>query len=185
MRPRILFDLDDTILNTSEAVIRTYRPNLTSEEVQKLVLQNKTWNFTSVIPEYDAAIYDDPTFQSHLKIDSSFFVLEATLFRYFDVVLGTGGTDTYNEFKRKMFPGYKVHFFPCTPFPHKKDFPCDIQIDDRSSCLSSKAPLKILKKNGKDTDYNQDVPENGYIINWLSELEPILSFYLRHPEFYQ
>lgn len=184
MRPTILFDIDDTIINTTEAVIQTYRPNLTYSQVKALALRNKEWNFTSILPEYNPSVFDDPIFQGHLKIDPTFKIMEATIFKHFNVVLGTGGSDEYNAFKATMFPNYLIRFFPCVPYPRKDDYPCDIQIDDRSSCLSSKATLKILIKNNKDTSYNQDPPEGTYIVNVLQEAEEILSFYLKHPKMF-
>ena len=180
MKPTILFDVDDTLINTTEAVITYYHPNAQPNKIASLVRKNTEWDFTTTCPDYTPAVYDEPGFQRLLRVHPTFPILEATLLKDFNVVLGTAGSQEYNAFKQSMFPTHNMHFFRSM---NKSGYPCDIQIDDRASCLASEATLKILLKP-RDTEYNQDPPHDAYIIQSLYELPDILAFYLQHQSFY-
>ena len=209
-KQKIFWDVDDVILNTSEALIeiinKKYRIPQGLEP--KTVDDQKSWGYKSILRSFTEGqlfeILESDEFWKKVRINKDFkMLLDTGLLDNYDNVLVTKGTLTNLSLKI----GYlKSHGLNCN-----RDFTYDpivieagesatdksaidmrgsIQIDDNiTNLINTNARIKILIKNNHDTVFNNsfghytdkiDPDDIFYEVNTISEIEEILKFNLEY-----
>lgn len=116
-------------------------------------------------------IINDPTYQS-----------------FYSIKICTVGTDV--NIVNKEAWRYR-HIFGDVDFLYNNDeeSKCNtnmnngIQIDDKTSMLSTNANIRILMKHYKERQYNQIQPkDNVYIANDWDDIRMMLDFFIREPQ---
>lgn len=166
-RIRLYVDLDDTVLDSSEAVIEILNKK---HGMNKTINDLKDWNFRSIYhnmtSEMVVSIFDSDEFFDTVKINgefADFYKKHANDFKFVFVSKGyKANIDKKRALIEDKFPGSE--FIPCLFYP---DVDCDydkshidmrggIQIDDRFDCLcETNASCKILIDNGRDLKWSR------------------------------
>lgn len=209
-KQKIFWDVDDVILNTSEAIIdiinQKYRvPNGLKPKTED---DQKSWGYKSIYRSFSESqlfeILESNEFWKKVRINKDFKrILDTGMLDNYNNVLVTKGTLTNLSLKI----GYlKSHGLNCD-----RDFVYDpivieagesatdksaidmrgaIQIDDNiTNLINTNAHIKILIKNNHDTVFNNsfghytdkiDPDDIFYEVNTISEIEEILKFNLEY-----
>lgn len=166
-RIRLYVDLDDTVLDSSEAVIEILNKK---HGMNKTINDLKDWNFRSIYhnmtSEMVVSIFDSDEFFDTVKINgefADFYKKHAGDFKFVFVSKGyKANIDKKRALIEDKFPGSE--FIPCLFYP---GVDCDydkshidmrggIQIDDRFDCLcKTNASCKILIDNGRDLKWSR------------------------------
>lgn len=207
----VFLDVDDVILRSSDAMIELlnekYRRPLGLEDRTHDDL--KDWGYYSIYngperkenPNLVEKLFDSDCFWNIVKFHSGFEKLceNSRIINGYNWIFVTKGNDRNLEHKEKFlfnnpkspiyfrnhgskFSYYGLQLKECKSWVDMKN---GIQVDDRLDNLQvTNASVKILMKNGIDTDYNggfgkyKGGMDNLYIVNYFDEIESILEFNL-------
>lgn len=187
----ILFDVDDTIVDSSRAIISLLSSihNFPTPPLSSL----RDWGYRSIIRNPTTTpdtLFESDDFFSLLTIRPEFLSIynNPQIRSHYNFILATKGTPTNLSKKFHFLDSHlnltanSIPYIALSPSTPKSviSIPSGIQIDDNQYELTTNAPIKILIKNHLETDYNFAPPPNTYIINNLSELEEILLFNIKH-----
>lgn len=193
----VYLDCDDTILYSSEAVIRIlnkrYGTNKTIEDL-------KDWSYRSIVPQVTKQeildIYESKDFWKEAKFNKEFLRIYKKLKKKFNWKIVSRGTKGNLVRKQKILErklGRKVEYEnleivhsdqSCLPKSHI-NMKSGIQVDDNMQCLmGSSAAIKVLFQDRSFT-WNQPEPQedNLYVVHNWKELGELLTFFNEHQEF--
>ena len=191
---KILIDIDDTILKSSEEIIRQlnnkngtsktiddltdygYRSideNITQEEINKMYASNEF---------FENVIFNDGALDFIVKYS-----------KIFDIILVSYGTEENLMRKLKLFndlvESYSLNNVYFVSFETGKSSKSDLfldhvylAIDNHSGHLEElNSPKKILLKNFKEVDWNKTPinNENTYIANSFEDIDTMIQFDLK------
>lgn len=193
---KLFIDCDDTILNSSVAVIDIINKKYNKNSNISFL---KDWNYNSIestLTKKDVyEIYESMDFWNSIKINEDFKKHYTNIIKNFDVCFISKGTQKNLELKELFLKrefGKDVCFVGVKIFPgfyneekNKVDMCQGIQIDDRSDELrSTNAKLKILLKNYRNFKWNKPIEnlDNLYVVNDWDQIFEILDFYARNLE---
>ena len=202
----LVFDVDDVILNSTEAITNILNEKFKLNPPLKED-DNKGWTFTKFKREIKKQknielstkqiqeLFQTKEFWDTVQLKDGILdiVTDTNIIKNFKIIFASQGTKENLKHKiiflKKHFNMIDIEFIGI-PLDldnpsYKKDsldISNGIQIDDKYSCLNTNASLKILLKNFKETDYNQilDVREDLYEINDLFQLKEILLFAIKN-----
>lgn len=195
-RLTIYLDCDDTILYSSEAVIRIlnkkYGTNKTIDDL-------KDWNYRSIVPQVTKQeildIYESKEFWKEAEFNKDFLKTYKKLKKSFIwkiVSRGTKGNLAYKKkfLKRKIgkleFEDLEIVHSDQSNLPKSHiDMSGGIQIDDNMDCLKgSSAAIRVLFQD-RSFIWNQPEPheDNLYVVHSWKELNDLLVFFNEHREF--
>lgn len=192
----LFLDIDDTVLQSSEAVVQIMNEKY---GLNKTVKDVTDWGYRSI---YSGANFDNVNeifaserFWDIVRIDPDFERFYRKHKRHFNFVFVSKGV-TLNLKRKETF--LKKHFSKSTFLPCvlSKEANCydkshvnminGIQIDDRFDALeTTNANCKILYKRGIDRQWNKQtaILDNLYIANTWKEIIQILEFALKQSFF--
>jgi 5'(3')-deoxyribonucleotidase len=188
----IIVDVDDTILKSSEEVIRQLnRKNGTNKTL------NDMWeyNYSSIDPNATqndiVGIYASQEFFDNVEFNDGALEFLQKYQDLFHIVMVTSGCEHNLEQKTKWLIKQKENYNLdkvdmiglLTTSQNKRDIFLSnvyMAIDDKTEHLEEhNAPAKVLLKNYHDTAYNQ-VPVNSewYVVNDFYDVIKMIDFYL-------
>ena len=194
----IYLDCDDTILYSSEAVIRIlnkkYGTNKTIDDL-------KDWGYRSIASQVTKDevmdIYASDEFWKEAEFNEDFVRAYKQLKKVFVWKIASKGTATNLQKKKKWLKkkfGRKLKLDYLEEInqgvidamtKHHIDMTGGIQIDDNMTCLkNSSAAIKVLFQSRMFT-WNQPLPQedNLYVVHNWDELKDLLVFFNNHREF--
>ena len=190
----IYLDCDDTILHSSEMVIRILNKRYGTN---KTISDLTDWKYRSIIPgvtqEEILDIYDSEEFWNGVELNPEFLKVFEKLKNSFKwVVLSRG---KYRNIKLKTeyiqrhlgIPVIGLLILSSEDSDLSKkdtDMSDGIQIDDNMNCIEgSNAQVKILIQQGRQFTWNQPNPneDNLYTANDWKEVGEMLEFFLQFP----
>lgn len=188
----ILFDIDDTIIDSSRAII-TLLSSIHNFPTPPLT-QLRDWGYRSIIRNPTTTpdtLFESDDFFSLLTIRPEFLSIynDPQIRSHYNFIFATKGTPL-NLSKKFRFLDSQLHltqnsipYIPLSPDTPKSiiSIPDGIQIDDNQYELTTNAPIKVLIKNHLETDYNFAPPQDTYIINDLTQFKELLLFNINHP----
>ena len=198
----IYWDVDDVALDTLPTMIELInqkfnRPNGLPD---KTLADAKDWNMKSIyryLTRKDLeSLFSSQDFWDNVKLKPGFTdLLSRPILRKYNNVFLTVGTPENLKYKRDFLErelGKKFKYFTYIGIESPKTkasvkMPNDIIIDDNiKNLIETNAAIKILLKNNLDTLYNNaygsfndQLPDNLYVVNSLDEVEEILNFNLK------
>jgi 5'(3')-deoxyribonucleotidase len=193
-RQKILIDIDDTFLKSSEEIIRQLnKKNSTSKTIEDLT----DYGYRSIDPgvtqEDIRQMYSSDDFFKNVTFNDGAIEFLIKYSKIFDIVFVSYGTEENLMQKVKMLNNISqqcelnnIFFVGCeTGKSNKRDVLLDnvyIAIDDNADHLSEmNSPKKILLKNGRDLAWNQ-TPINDectYCANSFSDIIDMIEFDLK------
>lgn len=199
---KIFVDADDTILESSKAVIELLNERYNIQP-PKTFQDLKEWNYKSIYPKLTdddvRDIYDSEEFFVRVKPNPIFEKIFNKHKEAVSFVVVTKGTFANLDKKKKLvqnlFPsieyiGLGFEEYDDNGEKHAFDKSCvdmsgGIQIDDRVSCLNTNASVKILIKNGISVPWNHHKSENVgtlYVADTFEQVEEILDWLIANKE---
>lgn len=192
----IYLDCDDTILYSSEAVIRILNKRYGTD---KTIDDLKDWNYRSIVPQVTKQeildIYESKEFWKEAKFNKEFLKIYKRLRKVFGwkiVSRGTKGNLIRKKkiLKRKVgrleFEDLEIIHSDQSNLPKSHiNMAGGIQIDDNMDCLkNSSAAIRILFQD-RSFLWNQPEPheDNLYVVHNWKELGEMLDFFNAHREF--
>lgn len=185
-KEKIYVDADDVILNTSEVTIN-YLNNLYKIHPSKTINDLKDWKYKSIYRNINIDLlykyWESNEFFNEIKIDEDFLEFYKNTKEIYEWIVFTHGTKINLQKKKEYFyknlPDIKILGVDFSQKKNLIDISDGIQIDDKYENLLSNAYFKILKKNFRDTDYNQVIQNhtNLYIVDDWKDIEQILRFF--------
>lgn len=193
----IYLDCDDTILYSSEAVIRILNKRY---GLSKTIDDLKDWGYRSIVPtitqEEIAEIYGSKEFWREACFNREFLKVYKRLRKQFNWVIVSRGTPENLAYKQKMLKrkmGGRTEFDCMLIVPGDKtngskgdiDMTGGIQIDDAMGCLEgTTAAIRILFR-AKEGYWNRPTPDedNLYVVHNWQEIGEMLAFFNEHREF--
>ena len=200
-RQKVYWDIDDVILNTTEAMVELinnkYRiPNYLKPKTRE---ECKDWDFKGLwrplTKEQQIELFESHKFWDIVTIKPEFYnIVQSGILDEYDNIFVTKGS-VYNLFRKKEFLYDEVDikdifrkfgFIGIADEEDKSsiDMSNGIQIDDNYSNLrNTKSKIKILLKNNVESTINNsygkiDTLDNLYNVNSLNEVLDILKFNL-------
>lgn len=194
MRPIIYLDCDDTILYSSEAVIRILNSRY---GINKTIEDLTDWHYQSIVPEVTQRevleIYDSEEFWNEVKFNEEFLKVFKKFKDDFDWIVLTRGKETNIRLKTAFINkslGIPVHGLlindsgdSCMS-KKEVDMHKSVQIDDNMGCLEgTNAGMKILLRHGRNLSWNQPKPneDNLYVVDSWKEIGEVLDFIKKAP----
>lgn len=189
----IYLDCDDTILYSSETVIRILNQRYGEN---KTISDLSDWFYRSIVPgisqEEILGIYDSEEFWNEVELNPEFLEVFKKLKNNFNWVILSRGKEQNIKLKTKFIEkhlGIPVFGLAiesssdsCTS-KKKVDMSDSIQIDDNMGCIEgTNAAIKILLQH-RNLSWNQPEPheDNLYIAHDWKEIGEALEFFLRCP----
>lgn len=193
---KVFIDVDDTLLQSSEAVIDVLNQKYNTG---KTVQDVRDWGFKSIksdlTSEEVGEIFGSSMFWDCVKPIANCLETLQKFSDHLDITIVTVGSAENLKYKaewlEEFLPQATLLGIPCTEEHSNGKFSKDvtdmkggIQIDDRMDALHTNASLKILIKNGRNWKWgNPDINmDNLYIVNYWDEIQQILSFFIEHPD---
>lgn len=202
-RPIIFWDIDDIILNSSKTIVniinRTYR--IPNNLPPKTIHDIKDWGLKSIYrdltQEQIYSIFGSVEFWNEVKIMDGFLELAESgiLSKYTNIFVTTTGLNIAKQkyaYMRNILSAYDLlkYFSGMIAITENVNYNKNvvdmsgaIQIDDNfGNLINTNAGLKILMKQGLETEFNnsfgkyKEMPENLYEVNYYDEIESILRF---------
>jgi len=193
---RIYLDCDDTIINSSETVIKIlnkrYNKNCTIDDL-------KDWNYRSIVPTISKsdveAIYSSEEFWNQVSLVPEFVEVFEEFYDDFEwVIISKGGIENIKrkkDFLRKNLKknvkfGAAYHYSDSHKEEKTKfDMKNAIQIDDVFAELKkTNAAVKVLLKNDRNLYWNKAIVEveGLYQLNNWNDIKDMLRFFKEHGE---
>lgn len=202
-KPIIFWDIDDIILNSSKTIVniinKTYR--IPNNLPPKTIHDIKDWGLKSIYrdltQEQIYSIFGSIEFWNEVKIMDGFLELAESgiLSKYTNIFVTTTGLNIAKQKYAymcnilsaydllKYFSGMIAITENVNYNKNVVDMSGAIQIDDNfGNLINTNAGLKILMKQGLETEFNnsfgnyKEMPENLYEVNYYDEIESILRF---------
>lgn len=196
----VYMDCDDTILNSSAAIIEILNEKY---GVNKTLKDLRDYKYRSIVgtvaQEEILEIFQSEQFWQKVQFNEQFVEVIKKLKNNFKFVVISKGTKENLESKeahlkkafKQMdvdidFVGIPILLGSKTKFEKSLvDMTGAIQIDDCTSELNTKAAIRILLRNGRRVEWNY-IPwneENFYGVDTWKEIEEILEFAAQSDEF--
>ena len=190
----IYWDVDDVILNTSEVAINIINRRYLNEGQHKTFKDRKDWGLKSIWREINKQIakeiFESDDFWNEVKVREEFKEIFDSIGDKYEHKLVTKGTECNHDRKQQFlinntYMKDKRWDYICVGDDEDKnivDMSNGIFVDDKlENLVVTNARIKILLKNGIDTDYNtprgkNTVVDNLYIANDLEEVKQLLEF---------
>jgi len=200
----VYWDVDDVILNSLETSIDIINKKYNEPHnlPNKTIKDAKDWNMKSIYselkPEQLIDIFECDDFWNNIRLRDDFIqIITKKLLSKYQHCFVTKGTQLNLELKRDFLKEelskFNVDFehfdFIGVELENSKgniDMSNNILIDDNIiNLLESNAKIKILITNGNNTcynnafgSYNDQIPDNFYVVNNLKQVGEILKFNL-------
>lgn len=194
----LYLDADDTILDSSEAVIEILNKRYNIQP-QKTYADMFDWGYKSVYNDLAQGeiedIYSSDDFFASVKLDPVFEKFYLKNKHNFNFYIVTKGTEKNLELKKELFSilipnakfiGLIFQSDPDLKHTYSKqsiDMSNGIQIDDRIDCLQTNAALKILYTHNREFSWNNTSRchiENRYDCGTWEEITKILEFFVKN-----
>ena len=190
----IYWDVDDVILNTSEVAINIINRRYLNEGQYKTFEDRKDWGLKSIWREINKQIakeiFESDDFWNEVKVREEFKEIFDSIGDKYEHKLVTKGTECNHDRKQQFlinntYMKDKRWDYICVGDDEDKnivDMLNGVFVDDKlENLIVTNARIKILLKNGIDTDYNtprgkNTVVDNLYIANDLEEVKQLLEF---------
>ncbi len=190
----IYWDVDDVILNTSEVAINIINKRYLNDDQHKTFENRKDWGLKSIWrgmnKQIAKEIFESDDFWNSVKVKEKFKKVFDSIGDQYEHKLVTKGTECNHDRKQQFlindsYMKDKQWDYICVGDDEDKnivDMSNGIFIDDKlENLVVTNARIKILLKNGIDTDYNTPrgknaVVDNLYIANDLEEIKQLLEF---------
>lgn len=190
----IYWDVDDVILNTSEVAIDIINKRYLNDSQHKTFENRKDWGLKSIWrgmnKQIVKEIFESDDFWNSVKVKEEFKKVFDNIGDQYEHKLVTKGTECNHDRKRQFlindaYMEDKRWDYICVGDDEDKnvvDMTNGIFIDDKlENLVVTNARIKILLKNGIDTNYNTPrgknaVVDNLYIANDLEEVKQLLEF---------
>ena len=190
----IYWDVDDVILNTSEVAINIINRRYLNEGQHKTFEDRKDWELKSIWrginKQIAKEIFESDDFWDEVKVREEFKEVFDSIGDKYEHKLVTKGTECNHDRKQQFlindtYMKDKQWDYICVGDDEDKnivDMSNGIFVDDKlENLVVTNARIKILLKNGIDTDYNtprgkNTVVDNLYIANDLEEVKQLLEF---------
>jgi len=199
----IYWDVDDVAINSVEVTVNLINKlyNIPNNLPLKTTYDVKDWKMTSIYrgitQEQLEQIFKSDDFWNEISLKRDFRkILNSKCFNSYNHIFITKGSEE-NLTKKKEFLsnalGNKAYDFRFIGLLHheskaSEDMTNAIFIDDNmKNLIESNAAIKILITNGLETcynnaygEYNNQLPDNLYIVSDLNEVLQILEFNSKH-----
>ena len=190
----IYWDVDDVILNTSEVAIDIINRRYLNDGQHKTFENRKDWGLKSIWrgmnKQIAKEIFESDDFWNSVKVKEEFKKVFDSIGDKYEHKLVTKGTECNHDRKQQFlindsYMKDKQWDYICVGDDEDKnivDMLNGIFIDDKlENLVVTNARIKILLKNGIDTNYNTPrgknaVIDNLYIANDLEEVKQLLEF---------
>ena len=190
----IYWDVDDVILNTSEVAINIINRRYLNDGQHKTFEDRKDWGLKSIWrgmnKQIAKEIFESDDFSNSVKVKEEFKKVFDSIGDKYEHKLVTKGTECNHDRKQQFlindsYMKDKQWDYICVGDDEDKnivDMSNGIFIDDKlENLVVTNARIKILLKNGIDTNYNTPrgknaVVDNLYIANDLEEVKQLLEF---------
>ena len=190
----IYWDVDDVILNTSEVVIDIINRRYLDEDQYKTFEDRKDWGLKSIWrgmnKQIAKRIFESDDFWNSVKVKEEFKKVFDSIGDKYEHKLVTKGTECNHDRKQQFlindtYMKDKQWDYICVSDDEDKNIvnmSNGIFIDDKlENLVVTNARIKILLKNGIDTNYNTPrgknaVVDNLYVANNLEEVKQLLEF---------
>ena len=190
----IYWDVDDVILNTSEVVIDIINRRYLDEDQYKTFEDRKDWGLKSIWrgmnKQIAKRIFESDDFWNSVKVKEEFKKVFDSIGDKYEHKLVTKGTECNHDRKQQFlindtYMKDKQWDYICVGDDEDKNIvnmSNGIFIDDKlENLVVTNARIKILLKNGIDTNYNtlrgkNAVVDNLYVANNLEEVKQLLEF---------
>ena len=190
----IYWDVDDVILNTSEVVIDIINRRYLDEDQYKTFEDRKDWGLKSIWrgmnKQIAKEIFESDDFWNSVKVKEEFKKVFDSIGDKYEHKLVTKGTECNHDRKQQFlindtYMKDKQWDYICVGDDEDKNIvnmSNGIFIDDKlENLVVTNARIKILLKNGIDTNYNTSrgknaVVDNLYVANNLEEVKQLLEF---------
>ena len=193
-KQKILIDIDDTMLKSSEEIIRQLNnKNGTSKTIDDLIDYRYRSIDNNVTQEEINRMYASDEFFDNVTFNDGAIDFVIKYSKIFDIIFVSYGTEE-NLLKKVLFLNQmtqqynldNVYFISCeNGKANKREVLLDntyLAIDNHSGHLSDlNAPKKILLKNYKEVDWNK-TPINDditYTANSFSDIDEMIEFDLK------
>lgn len=183
----LFLDFDNTMVKSNKSIVEILNKRYFKSKNYKNCYK---YNYTDLFPNVNSneisSIYDSDEFFDILEITDGFIDMLNNIKNEYIISVVTIGTIKNLETKSKyiMTNDFKFidKFYGINAKEMDKtsvDMSNGILIDDNSECLrKSNAKIKILFRNGKDTEWNKVYPnEEIYIVDTIEEIKEVLTFY--------
>ena len=190
----IYWDVDDVILNTSEVAIDIINRRYLDEDQYKTFEDRKDWGLKSIWrgmnKQIAKEIFESDDFWNSVKVKEEFKKVFDSIEDKYEHKLVTKGTECNHDRKQQFlindtYMKDKQWDYICVGDDEDKNIvnmSNGIFIDDKlENLVVTNARIKILLKNGIDTNYNTPrgknaVVDNLYVVNNLEEVKQLLEF---------
>ena len=190
----IYWDVDDVILNTSEVAIDIINRRYLDEDQYKTFEDRKDWGLKSIWrgmnKQIAKEIFESDDFWNSVKVKEEFKKVFDSIGDKYEHKLVTKGTECNHDRKQQFlindtYMKDKQWDYICVGDDEDKNIvnmSNGIFIDDKlENLVVTNARIKILLKNGIDTNYNTPrgknaVVDNLYVANNLEEVKQLLEF---------
>ena len=193
-KQKILIDIDDTLLKSSEEIIRQLnKKNGTSKTIDDLT----DYEYRSIDPKITQEeinqMYASNEFFHNVVFNDGVIDFIVKYSKLFDIVFVSYGTVDNLEYKVQFLSIlvnhlmlHNIHFAGFeTGKANKSEILLDnvyLAIDNHPKHLSElNAPKKILLKNFKEVDWNKTPinDENTYVVNSFADIDEMIEFDLK------
>ena len=190
----IYWDVDDVILNTSEVAIDIINKRYLNDGQHKTFEDRKDWGLKSIWrgmnKQIAKEIFESDDFWNSVKVKEEFKKVFDSIGDKYEHKLVTKGTECNHDRKQQFlindtYMKDKQWDYICVGDDEDKNIvnmSNGIFIDDKlENLVVTNARIKILLKNGIDTNYNTPrgknaVVDNLYVANNLEEVKQLLEF---------
>lgn len=193
-KQKILIDIDDTFLKSSEEIIRQLnQKNGTNKTIDDLVDYGYRSIDNNITQKDINQMYASDNFFNNVDFNDGAIDFILKYSKIFDIIFVSYGTN--ENLLRKMillnnlihkYQLENIYFIACeTGKANKSEILLDnvyLAIDNNSEHLMEfNAPKKILLKNYKEVDYNKTPinDENTYVVNSFQEINEMIDFDLK------
>lgn len=194
-KQKILIDIDDTFLKSSEEIIRQLnKKNGTNKTIDDLIDYGYRSIDETITQEEINQMYASDEFFNNVEFNDGAIDFIIKYSKIFDIIFVSYGTFDNLTKKLKMlcdtcvntYNLNNIYFITCeTGKANKSEILLDnvyLAIDNHSGHLSElNSPKKILLKNFREVEWNQTPinHENTYVVNSFEDIDSMIEFDLK------